>query len=431
MPSNTNISGLRCPQEACNTIVFGVDSKRLMKHHNQPQYHGHRFPQGPRGYQGGQGFSGFSSYDSRLKFEGYIACQECPYDSCTTIIMGNDWRMLMKFHTDSKHGIPFEETNLGRMPLEILLKILWYIMPEDFRRQQRNIPRLASVCKRLNEVTKCPELYREICLSNYTRAVSLPFFKKMIRDYGSQLRKFTCGGENGRLLLPTLKKCGDTIQEVHVSGKITKNGTSQTPVGIAVWLAKISKLNPKALRHLQFNEITHAMEGELAFTLEQRKSDQDFSSRIVGLKIDFDGIYDEADDEAADKKWEAKRFNTAKLVALAICGIPTLQKVTVIFCTLLDISEQLMVFEDVSEQLNVFKDFIVEQDSLSLRQISYSELRKVTVYRGLDLSGYPMYYKCWECDITWKSNGVLTVKTPSETFNMFLQGLREIKKVNQ
>ena len=404
----TSINGLRCPQEACNIIVFGADSKRLMKHHNQPQYHGARFPQGPGGYEKGRGFHGWPQpeYDN-LKREGFTPCQECPYDGCTTIIMGNDWKTLMKFHTDCKHGSRFEETNLGRLPLEILIKIIWYDMPESFECQQRYFLSLASVCKKLNEVIKCPELYRELNLPE-TRALSVPFFKKMIRDCGSQLRKFTCGGKNERLLLPTLKKCGDTLREVHVNGK--------TPVGIADRLVQISKLNPTALKHLQFNDITRTIEGNLALTLDQRNSDEHLISRIVGLTIDFDGIrIPKAEalkhDDYRVKKWEAMRTKVVRLVALAVCGIQTLQKVSVRFCNHLGVSEQLM---------GRFKEFLGKQDSLSLYQFSYSELREVQPQQAWK-------YPRWVCDMTWKNNGKLPQKNPSEAFKTFLQGLREIK----
>ena len=48
---------------------------------------------------------------------------------------------LMKFHTNSKHGEIFEKTNLGRLPPEILLHILGYVVPSNklwFQQQHKN-----------------------------------------------------------------------------------------------------------------------------------------------------------------------------------------------------------------------------------------------------------------------------------------------------
>ena len=401
MPSNTT---LRCPQEACNTVVIGDDSKRLMKHHNQPQFHGHRFPQGPRGYKEGQGFSGFPPHESRLIGEGYIACQECPYDGCTTIIVGSDWKTLMQLHT-RMHGNRFEETNLGRMPPEILLIILRYLISSDPEKKekycsrdhlfpQRHILRLASVCKKFNELIKCPELYRELILFEHrctygydceqgNGVIPMQSFKNMIKSSGSQLWKITCQGRNTGLVCHALKNCGDTLQEVLVKGK--------TLIGVASMLDQISKKNPVALKHLQFHDVAHL--DELTFTLDQRRSDEPFSSRIVGLRT----------------KCCWKAANTAKLISLAMRGMQRLGKVTLVNITTLDYNDVLRHFKMVVGY-----------------EVSFSELRYVETQSACG-------QRCWvsELDVTWKSNAELSLKNPSEAFNMFLQGLKGIKSVNQ
>lgn len=75
---------------------------------------------------------------------------------------------LMSVHnTDS---MSFEETNLGRLPPEILLKIFGYVVPNCkncFR--QRDLLKMGMVCKNLNELTKTSDLYREIRLRNAVR----------------------------------------------------------------------------------------------------------------------------------------------------------------------------------------------------------------------------------------------------------------------
>ena len=385
-------------------IVIGADSKRLMKQHNQPQYHGCRFPQGPKGYEDGRGFRGWShyvvDYSSRLlNRESYIPCKECPFDGCNTIIIGNDWKTLMKFHIDSNHGIRFEETNLGRLPPEILIMILQYMVIEDQNCfQQRYILRLGLVCKKLNEITKWPELYREVRLIEYTdTACPTPFFKKFIKSSGSQLRNILLHGKNTKLLTHTLKNCGNTLQHVIVEDK--------TLAGIATMLGQIMNLTPAALKDLEFFQDSAHL-NRLSFRVAQVKSDAPLFSRISGLMTDFDY-----------KVFKFNGIKAVKLISQALCGMQGLQWVKV---TIWKTINETGSFS--AEFIRKFQNILRNQDSLLHFQISFKKVKKVEEH---DQVG-------WNFSIMLKRhNCELPSSNPSEAFKMFLQGLREIKKVNQ
>ena len=97
----------------------------------------------------------------------------------------------MELHRASKHRKILEYTVLGNLPTEILLKILGYVTPDcKDCFQQREIIKLGAVCKRLNELVKAPELYKEIrfigkCCPMPPRSLRKDIFK----NRGSQLKR--------------------------------------------------------------------------------------------------------------------------------------------------------------------------------------------------------------------------------------------------
>ena len=402
----TTFTGLKCPQEACFTMVIGADANRLMEHHNQLLHQFKNFD--------------FSQGDERNLHKGSTRtpCQRCLYENCDIVIMGNDSKNLMKFHIDSKHGVSFEKTNLGRMPPEILLRILGYVVP-DCRTcfQQKYILELGSVCKKLNEIIKSPELYRELIhkdflasfhsASNYcnpaveivTERLSQSFFEKMIKNHGSQLRKITFGEGKEKMILHSLKTRGDTIQEIYEIGIKHKK--------ISRRLTQISRINPVALSRLVFDvNCSNSPLGDfvspiyfplVAFTLSQKRSKEPLHSRIRELKVARANIPFSYDDLAGD----------ATFVAQAICGIQNLQKVTIRY-------PETIYVPGTAEILTVlitFKDCLERDESLSPYHISYSEERKLE-------NGFRK-----EVDITWRRRSKLPQLNPDEAFKMFLKGL--------
>ena len=72
----------------------------------------------------------------------------------------------MLVHKDLKHRKSFEKTQLGSLPQEILIMILGYVVPDCNKCfLQRDLLKLGSVCKKLNELVKISDLYKEINLS--------------------------------------------------------------------------------------------------------------------------------------------------------------------------------------------------------------------------------------------------------------------------
>ena len=98
----------------------------------------------------------------------------CTEFGCSMAISGEDERELteiMEGHKYAKHCKIFEETNLGRLPNEILLKIVGYALADiDIKKtclKQRNLFKLGSVCKRMYELTTGAEFYKEITLTKF------------------------------------------------------------------------------------------------------------------------------------------------------------------------------------------------------------------------------------------------------------------------
>ena len=99
---------------------------------------------------------------------------KCTEFGCSMAISGQDETELyqiMEGHKYAKHCKIFEETNLGRLPNEILLKIVHYALAgidnSKTYLKQRNLFKLGSVCKRLNDLTRGAEFYRDITLTKF------------------------------------------------------------------------------------------------------------------------------------------------------------------------------------------------------------------------------------------------------------------------
>ena len=87
---------------------------------------------------------------------------KCPEGDCnvTMIGQGEDATELTEFmslchNKYSKHRKNFEHTDLGRLPPEILIKILGYVV-QDCKKcyHQRYRLGVGSVCKKLNQLAK-------------------------------------------------------------------------------------------------------------------------------------------------------------------------------------------------------------------------------------------------------------------------------------
>ena len=174
-----------------------------------------------------------------------ISSFKCPEYGCKMSIDGvseEEFQEYLNLHRDKYHRKVFDETELGRLPLEVLLKILSYIVP-DCRSCfiQRDLFKLGSVCKKFNEVIKAPELYWEINLSG--KCCPLPtdeIFLEMM-DSGSQLKKITCNYQCRNLLIIAIVRCRNSLQKIHVEDNNIK---LDVPTNM---LSDISRLNPAAL----------------------------------------------------------------------------------------------------------------------------------------------------------------------------------------
>ena len=164
-----------------------------------------------------------------------------------------EWFTFLPIHNNFTHRITFEETELGRLPLEILLKILGYVTPDcKSCFLQRDLLRLGSVCKKLNEIMKAPDLYKEMNLSD--ECCPLPtkkVFEKMVEKSGSQLKRIRGNYKCRDLLYIAVTKCGNVLQEIHVEEpqEPKKHTSLSVPADM---LHDISRLNPSALIKMRF-----------------------------------------------------------------------------------------------------------------------------------------------------------------------------------
>ena len=166
-------------------------------------------------------------------------------------------------HKDMNHRKRFEETKLGSLPPEILLKIMGYLVPDcKSCFLQRDLLRLGSVCKKLNHLTKVTDFYKEIKLSD--ECCPLPTTQAlgaMLEKSGSKLKKIVCNYKCKELLSIAVLQCGDTIQEIHVEDF----GKEAIPFKWRKWscmLNDMNRLNPTLLTHIQFKNINFTFKTE-------------------------------------------------------------------------------------------------------------------------------------------------------------------------
>ena len=120
-----------------------------------------------------------------------IPSLKCPEKGCDLMVTGHDIDKLMEFLKVHKHN---KHWNIGRLPNEILFKILGYLVPDcEDCFQQREILKLASVSKRFNELVKAPDFYKEIKigLCSTHPSPSMTDIYGIIRRSGSQLTRIT------------------------------------------------------------------------------------------------------------------------------------------------------------------------------------------------------------------------------------------------
>ena len=212
-----------------------------------------------------------------------LESDKCPKDGCHMTVTGvsiEELAQVMSLHMDLNHRESFENTALGRLPIEILLKILRYVIPDSKKCfQQRSILKLGTVCKKFNELIKVSDLYREINLSGECECCPLPskkVFEDLMDSSGSKLRRIKLNFEGRDLLFSAVLKCGNVLQEIHVEHDVDK----WSPLTVAAnMLYEISRLNPKALISIRFKAIT--------FALVPRIRNEPFFSRIHEMSVNW------------------------------------------------------------------------------------------------------------------------------------------------
>ena len=202
----------------------------------------------------------------------------------------------MNLHKQLRHN------NLRRLPNEILVKIIGYVVPDcKDCFQQREILKLSSVSKWFNELVKAADFYREIkigyCDHHPTPPISIIY--KILRYGGSQLKNIKCK-------LP--QNCDITFW------RFTQNTWARSFPEYTRWLSKCltsaEELNHVALIHLEMQ--TYVGDAKLAATV--RRGKQPLSKRFQSLQIDACYRY---------------KREVAPVAFSALMGIPSLTKVTV------------------------------------------------------------------------------------------------------
>ena len=213
-------------------------------------------------------------------------------------MIGDDLEEMTEFmfaHKDSKHRKRFEETNLGRLPIEITVKILGYVTPQCRRCfHQSELFKLRSVCKGMRRLTRLPDFYKEIKLGQ--SFCSLPpewIFQSIIKRSGSQLKKISCDWENRKSLYYAIQKRGGVIEKICI-GKVCNTWQDCTNMWIsgtqmATILQHVNGHNPRALKSIQFGTSDYIW---LSFDLARKsKPIEPLFSRIIGLNLHRNGYH--------------------------------------------------------------------------------------------------------------------------------------------
>ena len=247
----------------------------------------------------------------------------CPETGCEVVITGPDngeFRDMMAIHKKSQHW-----KNIGCLPNEILIKIFGYLVPhfpqcsDCF--QQTNIIRLAVVCKRFNELTKNPELYRELKV-DYTFCKNgmelwekcpkppMSVVKKVIESLGAQMKRVT--SDNVGVINHALEVNGSSVHEIRT-----------TKLALVLEHASKMKFNPSALTRLVFklknNQQFYYCSGAFFFA-PGNQNDVSYLSRIYELRIDFANVL---------RRQNHRIDFIVNMISLAMHSFPSLKKVTV------------------------------------------------------------------------------------------------------
>ena len=205
---------------------------------------------------------------------------KCPEEGCPMDIRGmhaEEMTEILLVHNKFNHRKSFERTPLGKLPPEIMLKILGYVIPDCKKCfLQRNLMRLGLVCKKLNQLTKTADLYREVRLTDECCPLpTLATFASMIENSGAKMKRINCNYRCKDLLSVALQRWGDVIEQVHVENM---NELSSLHVP-ALMLEDINWTNPKGLKLIKFKNIT--------FTVAKKTRKEPFCSRIYDLNINW------------------------------------------------------------------------------------------------------------------------------------------------
>ena len=283
----------------------------------------------------------------------------CPEKGCNVTIIINggeaaEVREFMELHKHSKHW------NIGRLPNEILIKIFSYVVPNCKNCfQQREILKLASVCRRFNDLIRAPDLYRELklgyCMWDNHPPPPVSVLQKIIKSSGSQLRTVMIKIPD-KDLFHTNGHFIALIKEF--SKKMTLFNEHHLP---ALSLIEMSSFN--------FSKVAC----KVAITLVLEKGNGPLFSRIQDLRV--------------DSEYQIENC-MAKFASLAIDGFKSLRQVT------------LRCFKEKGQKilLATFDEYLPD--------LLYSDVRKVDDY--------------WEIDIQQRNVGQLPFVDPEVVLKNFL-----------
>ena len=237
----------------------------------------------------------------------------CPEKGCEVRVIGYDAEELtemLKFHKHSKHW------NLGRLPNEILIKILGHVVPdckECFR--QREILRLGSVSKRFYELTRAAVLYRDINLTHCDDHPTPPMtmIYRIIEASGPQLKKLllTIPGKN----YAWYEQFNVLRQEFAKVLALLKGGN-------------LTALNQVELKQKNMTMSTQGVRGthttttklSIQITLNKMTNKEPIFERLQNLRIDFDC-------------WSFQ----SEVIALAVAAIDSIRSLKqVVICGIFD-----------------------------------------------------------------------------------------------
>ena len=242
---------------------------------------------------------------------------------------------IIQVHKRVSHRKTFEETRLGKLPPEIMLKILGYVTP-DCRKcfRQRDLLRLGTVCKKLNQLTKTADLFREIRLTDECCPLpTVEVLTGMLENSGAKTRKIVCSYKCRELLFKALHICGDTVEKIQVK---SKEGSSNEE--FSMLLKYMTQFNLEALTLFTFANII--------FKIDVIKDNEPFYCR----KLQFEHWFDSKEDSECSNMLAGvvSRFHV-----FALSRLYNLKQVRVILPTV-DPAKTHMIFERNLDKLRSY-----------------------------------------------------------------------------